>query len=110
MGNTKQLGLASAVFALLSTLALHRGQAEAAEAVRRYGFNVDSGMWEIVAALYYLGPLAMLCGLCAIASWRGWKIEHLLRRGTVGLLVAPWLALALMVFVTGLVNGIRRML
>jgi len=47
----------------------------AADAVRRYGHNVDSGALEWIAAFVYCVPVALLFSLAAFSLWRGWRIR-----------------------------------
>jgi len=47
----------------------------AADAVRRYGHNVDSGALESIAAVIYFAPVALLFGLAAACLWQGWRIR-----------------------------------
>jgi hypothetical protein len=47
----------------------------AAEAIRRYGHNVDSGALEWIAAVVYCAPVALLFSLAAVSLWRGWRIR-----------------------------------
>jgi hypothetical protein len=47
----------------------------AADAVRRYGYNVDSGALEWIAAVVYCAPVALLFSLAAVSLWRGWRIR-----------------------------------
>ena len=61
----------TAVFAGL----LHAAQEAAADAVRRYGRNVDSGALEYLAAVIYFAPVALLFGLAALCLWRGWRVR-----------------------------------
>jgi hypothetical protein len=48
---------------------------EAADAVRRYGHNVDSGALELIAAVVYFVPVALLFSSAAVSLWRGWRIR-----------------------------------
>jgi hypothetical protein len=63
--------LYAGVFAWL----LHASHEAAADAVRRYGHNVDSGALEYIAAVLYFAPVALLFGSAAVCLWRGWRIR-----------------------------------
>ena len=54
---------------------LDASQEAAADAVRRYGRNVDSGALEYIAAVIYFAPVALLFGSAAVCLWRGWRIR-----------------------------------
>ena len=47
----------------------------AADAVRRYGHNVDSGALEWIAAVVYCFLVALLFSLAAVSLWRGLRIR-----------------------------------
>jgi hypothetical protein len=63
--------LYAAVFAWL----LHASDEAAADAVRRYGRNVDSGALEFIAAIVYFAPVGVLFTSAAVCLWRGWRIR-----------------------------------
>jgi hypothetical protein len=63
----------------------------AADAVRRYGHNVDSGALEFVAAVLYLAPVALLFSSAAITLWRGWRIRWYAHWFAVAVAVVPLL-------------------
>jgi hypothetical protein len=63
--------LYAGVFAWL----LHASHKAAADAVRRYGHNVDSGALEYVAAVLYFAPVALLFASAAVCLCRGWPIR-----------------------------------
>src|SRR5262245_5227514 len=54
---------------------LHASHEAAADAVRRYGRNVDSGPLEFLAAVIYFAPVALLFGAAAVCLWRRWRIR-----------------------------------
>jgi hypothetical protein len=47
----------------------------AADAVRRYGHNVDAGAVEYVTALLYAMPVALSLAFAAFGLWRVWRIR-----------------------------------
>ena len=73
--------------AVLSLLLIYAGNRAAADAVRRYGYNVDSGALEWMVAIVYLAPLALLFGFASLALSRRWWIGK----------YAHWLAVAAVV-------------
>ena len=54
---------------------LHASHEAAADAVRRYGHNVDSGALAAIAAVIYFAPVALLFGSAAVCLWRGSRIR-----------------------------------
>jgi hypothetical protein len=82
------VGLYTAVFlAALSTLLIHMSTSAADDAVRRYGYNADSGVVEWLLGVLYGAPLALLFGFASLALSRHWRIG----------MVAHWLAVAAVV-------------
>jgi cell division protein FtsW (lipid II flippase) len=73
--------------AALSLLLIYAADRAAADAVRRYGHNVDSGALEWMAAVLYVAPLALLFGFASLALSRRWWIGRF----------AHWLAVAAVV-------------
>jgi hypothetical protein len=61
----------------------------AAEAIRLYGRNVDSGAIESAAAGIYFLPNVVLFALSSIAVWRAWRIRWFLQAGALVWLVVP---------------------
>ena len=62
-----------ALFATLSAWMFWVSRAQAADAVRRYGYNVDSGALEYAAVVVYLLPLTVLFGAAAVLGAREWR-------------------------------------
>jgi hypothetical protein len=62
---------------------------QAAMAARRYGHNVDSGVLEHAIALVFLGPVALLFALAALADARGWRLRRFIHGCAVLALVCP---------------------
>ena len=67
-------GLAVIYAALFGGLIRASNEA-AADAIRRYGHNIDSGALELIGAVVYLAPVGLLFGLAAVSLWRGWHIR-----------------------------------
>jgi hypothetical protein len=63
------------MYAALFGCLVHASNEAAADAVRRYGHNVDSGALESMAAVVYSAPVALLFGLAAVSLSRGWRIR-----------------------------------
>jgi hypothetical protein len=61
----------------------------AAEAVRLYGRNVDSGALEATAAGLYCVPNVALFTLSSIAMWRRWRLRWLAQASALFWLVGP---------------------
>lgn len=62
---------------------------QAAMAVRQYGHNVDSGVFEHAIALVFLGPVALLFAVAALADARGWRLRRFIHWFAVLALVCP---------------------
>lgn len=58
------------------------------EAVRLYGYNVDSGALTYIAAIIYVLPAAVLFGLAALSLFRGWRLGKFLHWLAIAWLVA----------------------
>ena len=69
----------------------------AAEAVRRYGHNVDSGALTYTVAILYFAPNALLFGIAAITMARSWPLRWFAQWGAATCLIAPAVILALAV-------------
>src|SRR5262245_56758613 len=54
---------------------LHASSEVAADAVGRYGHNVDSGALEFIAAIFYFAPVTFLLASAALCLWRGWRVR-----------------------------------
>mgnify|MGYP003588623165 CR=1 FL=1 len=70
---------ASALFLVAAIWAMRESKIAAAEAVRLYGRNVDSGAYHAMAAHLYLAPGAAILGIAAFGMFRGWswrKVPH----------------------------------
>ena len=79
--------LAAALFAwCLST-----ARAAVEEAVRTYGYNIDSGALLWVAAIYYFLPVALLFALAAVFLHRHWRFQWIVHWIVVTLAIAPLL-------------------
>jgi Na+/H+-dicarboxylate symporter len=63
------------LFAFLFAWFIYVANEAAAEAVRRYGRNVDSGALAWAAAVIYFGPVALLFAIAATALKQGWRIR-----------------------------------
>jgi hypothetical protein len=71
----------------VALLLFYASESAAADAVRRYGRNVDSGVFEWMAAVLYMAPLAFLFGFASLALLHNWRIGR----------YAHWLAVAAIV-------------
>lgn len=70
----------------LSLAFVHISNSAAADAMQRYGRNVDSGVWYFVVAELYLAPLTVLFGFAALAlsrNWRGGPYAHWVALGAI---------------------------
>lgn len=77
------IDVSSAVlFACLFVWAIYTANEAVADALRRYGHNVDSGALVWAAGILYFAPVAFLFGAAALCIRRRWKIMW----------VAHWLA------------------
>lgn len=65
---------ASASVAALAMAAslYHASRIAVAETIAQYGRNVDSGVYELVAANWYFLPAFAILGFAAIAMFCGW--------------------------------------
>ena len=80
---------------LCTALWLHReSKLAAAWAVQRYGRNVDSGVYEAMAANWYFIPASVVLGIAAVAMFRNWPYRRLLHWLAWLFVTAPlaWLA------------------
>jgi hypothetical protein len=68
-------GAVALLYLALFVWAVYTANAAAADAVRRYGYNVDSGAIVFVAAIFYFAPVALLFGLAAVSLSRGWRVQ-----------------------------------
>jgi hypothetical protein len=50
----------------------HASQVAVTETVAKYGRNVDSGVYELVAANWYFFPSFAVLGFAAVAIFSGW--------------------------------------
>lgn len=69
-------GAVSLVYAALFVWAIYTANEAAADAVRRYGHNVDSGALVFMAAVLYFAPVSLLFGLAALSWARGWRVQR----------------------------------
>ena len=74
--------------AALSLFCVHASNSAAEDAVQRYGFNVDSGVWEFIVAELYLGPLTLLFGLASLTLARNWRVGPYAHWTAIGAIVA----------------------
>ena len=90
------LGIAI-LFVVLSAWSIHVADAAAAEAVRNYGYNIDSGALAWVTAFFYLAPTALLFGVAALCIWREWRIKWVVHWSAVTCALAPILAIGVII-------------
>jgi hypothetical protein len=77
------------LFAMACAWMFWSSRAAAADEVRRYGYNVDSGAIEYAAVVVFLLPVALLFGAAAVAGARGWRPGRYLHWLAVAAAVAP---------------------
>ena len=77
------------LYAALLAWLVHASHEAAADAVRRYGQNVDSGALEFIAAVFYVAPVALLFGLAAVCLWYGWRVRWYAHWVAVAAAVVP---------------------
>ena len=63
---------ASAASLAMAVWLYHLSQVAVTETVARYGRNVDSGVYELVAANWYFFPAFAVLGFAAVAIFSGW--------------------------------------
>jgi hypothetical protein len=68
---------------------LHASSRAAAEAIRLYGHNVDSGAIEGITATLYCAPNAVLFAFAAVAMWRAWRIRWFAQGIAIVWLIGP---------------------
>ena len=90
------------VFATLFVWSIYAANEAAADAVRRYGHNVDSGALQIAAAIVYFAPVAFLFALASLSILRSWRIGRTIHWLAISYAIVPlglaavtWLARAL---------------
>jgi hypothetical protein len=59
--------------AAASILLIGVANKSAADCARRFGHNVDCGVFEAVFAMYYFAPLTLLFAISSLALWRRWR-------------------------------------
>ena len=79
----------SCVFVLLVVLLIYLANQAAADAIRRYGHNVDSGALAYFVAIVYLAPVAVLFAFASCALFLGWVIRWYVHWFAVLCAVAP---------------------
>jgi hypothetical protein len=71
--------IACIFFVFAAIWAMKVSKLAAAEAIRLYGRNVDSGAYHEMAAHVYLIPAAIILAIAALGMFRGWvwrKVPH----------------------------------
>jgi hypothetical protein len=61
----------------------------AADAERRYGRNVDSGVLEYLVAILYLAPVALAFAVAALSLLRNWRIRWYIHWIAVAAAILP---------------------
>jgi hypothetical protein len=64
--------VSSAASLAMAVWLYHSSQVAVTETVAKYGRNVDSGEYEIVAAYWYFLPAFAVLGFAAVAIFFGW--------------------------------------
>ena len=72
--------VAGTAFAALVPLSYYQAHLAAAEAVRLYGHNVDSGAYLIAIAVFYFAPAAIFLGLASTTLFLHWRFGKFLHR------------------------------
>jgi len=89
----KPLTYLDAIIAVLMVVSLgwlmHASFRAAAEAVRLYGHNVDSGAIEGITAALYCAPNALLFTIAAVAMWRVWPVRWFAQGIAIVWLIGP---------------------
>lgn len=67
-----------------------------AETVRRYGRNIDSGAFEVMAGYLYFAPVTLLFAAAAITQWRGTRSGRTMHWLAVSYAVAPLCFIAIL--------------
>jgi len=63
---------ASAASFAMAVWLYHASQVAVTETVAKYGRNVDSGVYELIAANWYFFPSFAVLGVAAVAIFSGW--------------------------------------
>jgi hypothetical protein len=79
----------STLFVLLGLWGIHAANEAAADAVRRYGHNVDSGAIVYFAVVVYVAPVAVLLALASCALFLQWSIRWYAHWIAVACAMAP---------------------
>ena len=77
------------VFIALFCWSVFASYQAAADAVRRYGHNVDSGAVQEMVGVFYFAPVATLFALAALVQWRNWRAGRYVHHFAFAYLVAP---------------------
>jgi hypothetical protein len=89
----KTLTYLDAIVAVVMVVSLgwliHASSRAAAEAIRLYGHNVDSGAIEGITATLYCAPNAVFFAIAAVAMWRGWRIRWFAQGLAILWLIGP---------------------
>jgi len=88
-GTAKTDAAVALLFAALCGWSLYAANEAAADAVRRYGHNVDSGAYVFFLGLFYFAPLALLFSAAAFAHFRNWRFGKWVHRLAITCTVAP---------------------
>ena len=82
------------LFAFLCAWSIYVANAAAAEAVRLYGRNVDSGAMLYAAAVIYMAPAALGFGLASLSMFLAFRFRWVVQGLAVALAAVPVLFLA----------------
>jgi len=77
------------IFAAASLWLFWVAKAQAASAVREYGYNVDSGAIPYAVALVFFMPVAVLFVAAAVVGSRGWRFGRSLHWLAIAAAVCP---------------------
>ncbi|MEC5388316.1 hypothetical protein VVD49_21465 [Uliginosibacterium sp. H3] len=85
----------SVLFAGLFAWAIYAANEAAADAVRHYGYNVDSGALVYIGAVIYLAPVACAFALASFSCFLRWRIKRFLHwLAVLGAIAPPLLSTA----------------
>ena len=85
--------IASAASIAMAAWLYRASRMAVAETVAQYGHNVDSGVYELVAANWYFLPGFAVLGFAAVATFFGWAWRRLIHWLAWLMVLAPivWL-------------------
>ena len=67
--------IVATLLASLSSWSIYAANEAAADAVRMYGYNVDSGALVYALGVFYFAPVAVIFGIAALSFSQDWRIK-----------------------------------